>query len=252
MGGKFAPSTQTEANGAGLIEPMGRGMITEGRQQKWLARFDEVQEFTELHGRLPRRSGTESGERALWVWVHNQRMNYRNGTNMNDERREYLESVPGFTPQQESIDWDDALGWVSDYFEAHGKAPSSADPDPEIRRHGQWFGRQRGILAGAEWAKGYARLTEDQERRLAALPIAPPTLRTYSRLSTDDLIDMVEKFRSKHNRLPRRDNERTMINRVQRLRHRYVEGNEPFTHEQRERLNRIPKFVTPQMRKRLR
>ena len=150
---QYATATQT-TDGDGAVHAISRAFLAESeasgrvltkRDQKWWARFQELEEYKHEHGdcNVPQHYNANP---QLGRWVNQQRQNY-NKNKLESERIEALESI-GFEwtrPKHRRTDdaqWWCRLGELKEYKHEHGdcNVPHHYKANPQL---GNWVGTQR-------------------------------------------------------------------------------------------------------------
>ena len=104
---------------------------------QWEENFVALTEFTNAHGhaRPPQDYRTSIGVR-LGQWVAGQR---RRSTTISDERRQRLESLPGWAWNAADARWNENFAALKSFAEQHGHSYPPRDPSsPELYRLNQW------------------------------------------------------------------------------------------------------------------
>ena len=133
------------------------------------------------HGKAPTPYDQDPSIKRLGQWVNVQRTQQSRGT-LSTERVSRLESIPGWVWDRQSQAWDEAFEATRAYIAEHGKAPSTIDPDPEVKRIGQWGSAQR-----TQQSRGS--LSTERISRLESIPgwvWGQQRDKKRMRLSTDD------------------------------------------------------------------
>jgi hypothetical protein len=137
------------------------------RDEHFLKRCDEVENFVAANGRLPSNQAGSAQERQLAAFYLGQRRQYNKSPDSYPaDRSARLEQIPGWYWKHDldaRFERDAAL--VDAYMTEHGRRPPRNDPDPEIQRLGNWCSSRL-----REWP----RLSARRRERLIAIPDLVP------------------------------------------------------------------------------
>lgn len=154
------------------------------RTRTWDESYRLVIQFVDEHDRLPSMHTTDRAERRLGIWVHNQRISYRNQhSKLTTNQRQFLEILPGFFGKARRTFWEryvDVYQFVAD----HDRQPSFSADDPDEVRLAKWVSNQRERYRGND-TRGLP-LSEEQAQALRKLP-GFLTARDVSQSSAVDL-----------------------------------------------------------------
>ena len=133
------------------------GWVWDPHDDKWERSFRQLEGFVQAngHARVPR------SEKQLGSWVQAQRGNFLKGS-LDDDRRERLESLAGWTWDPFVDQWEEGFAYLTDYARAqsHSRVPGSYRVgDFNL---GAWVSTQR-----QQFAKG--KLDVERRRRLGAV-----------------------------------------------------------------------------------
>ncbi|GAB4822680.1 hypothetical protein N2152v2_009726 [Parachlorella kessleri] len=143
----------------------------------WEDRYQQLQDFLQQHGRLPRsKSGSSDsslpGEKELASWVFTQRQSYKS-QELSAEKIAALDATPGWLWEEWSQQpWELRLQLVQEFVRQHGRIPrqhgSKRMPlQPSEKELGSWCITQRQRRKGSTQQP---LLTAEQLSALAAVP----------------------------------------------------------------------------------
>lgn len=174
-------------------------------QQPWDERRQQVEEFVQQHGRLPRFGAGKSspfvpGERQLGQWCNFQRQrrkgNIHCGPPLRVEQQAALEALPGWWWEKRSP-WEVQYQRVAAFIERHERRPRARGSKGAPLVAGEkelatwWYNQQQRWSGSLKPA-----LTAEQQAALAALPGRAWDVR-------HDRWEQLEAFVRQHGRLPR-------------------------------------------------
>lgn len=107
----------------------------------WADGLEYLADFVRLHGRLPKLSATEPGEKRAYIWLMNTR---RESAGLTADRRTTLDArVPGWDLTLDGA-WQGRLEECVQFIQKNGRLPSfSKSGSPEERRCATWIFDQR-------------------------------------------------------------------------------------------------------------
>ncbi|TGD89224.1 DEAD/DEAH box helicase [Mycolicibacterium sp. CH28] len=185
-GDALVPSTYKTTNGFKLgqwvsVQRMTyrQGTITQRRKERlevlpgwtwdfkdyqWEEGFRHTKEYTGIHGnaRIPLKYASDDGYK-VGGWVNTQKVAYVRGT-LPPHREQRLRELPGWTWSTKDSSWEEGLGRLLQFVEAHHHANVPQNyVDADGYKLGSWVTTQRAArIAG--------RLKREREQRLSALP----------------------------------------------------------------------------------
>ncbi|GAB4822676.1 hypothetical protein N2152v2_009722 [Parachlorella kessleri] len=162
--------------------------------EPWEVRFQQVQDFVQQHGRLPRRTARSNSpflpaEKELGVWVHSQRQKFKDqklsaeqrqrgkgSTNRSSaltaEQQAALAAVPGWYWDEDDR-WEQQRQQLEAFVWQHGRMPRKEPTRQEALLTGEkklsiWYKCQRQRQKGTS---GFPALTAKQLAALEAIPL---------------------------------------------------------------------------------
>lgn len=134
------------------------GWIWDARADRWQQRFASLQRFQEREGHALVPQGFKEDGANLGSWVREQRANR---VSMTTERRDLLDSVPGWSWDPYSESWERGYATLASFVERQGHARVPRDFLDDGINLGSWVAEQRGTRA---------KMTDERRQRLEALP----------------------------------------------------------------------------------
>jgi superfamily II DNA or RNA helicase len=136
------------------------GWVWRASEAKWDNAFQGLKEYADTHrtARVPR--GYVIGELKLGDWVINQRAKWNK---LSEERRQKLKSLPGWTENTNSAQWEQGFRRLLNYVNEHGTAAVPRAYVIEGYPLGSWIDSRRG-----EYKHGT--LDPERQKRLSDLP----------------------------------------------------------------------------------
>lgn len=134
------------------------GWIWDARADRWQQKFALLQQFQIRQGHALVPQGYKEDGVNLGSWVREQRANR---ASMTAERRNLLESVPGWSWDPYSESWERGYAALTSFVEHQGHARVPRDFLQEGINLGNWVAEQRG---------NRSKMTDERTQRLEALP----------------------------------------------------------------------------------
>jgi superfamily II DNA or RNA helicase len=139
------------------------GWVWDRHESRWDEGFRHLTEYAPEHGNTLIAAGHDYRGYPLGDWAAIQRRDYQNGK-LSAERRDRLNSVPGWVWSLEANRWDEGYRRVEEYVAAHGTSAVGQSYETADRfRLGAWVNFQR-----TRYRQG--KLEQDRIERLEQLP----------------------------------------------------------------------------------
>jgi len=138
------------------------------RAGTWISRVHELERFSRLNGRLPKRGSPSAAEASLGEWIHHQAQRQSTMCAYGYLR---IEAVPRWNWAHRKAAWLARYNALDQFIHANGRPPSRAADDAAERSIAKWAQRQRDAARAGK-------LTDIQRRDLRVLGFPMPPAKT--------------------------------------------------------------------------
>jgi superfamily II DNA or RNA helicase len=117
-------------------------------EEIWMTRFDELNEYINIHKKLPTSRDTDMDMDSLVQWTRHQKRNYDNRNQiMNNETirkiwKEFTDNNTALFITTDEI-WFENKNKIEDYIQKYNKLPSQANKDKNISSLASWVSSQK-------------------------------------------------------------------------------------------------------------